>query len=48
MASPTSDALHAFAKRVVLSKLKLYGLLKEIKERGERVYGIGAPRGPAR
>jgi hypothetical protein len=39
----SSAALHAFAKRVVLSKLKLYALLKEIKERGERVYGIGAP-----
>ena len=38
-----SEALHAFARRVVLSKLKLYALLKEIKERGERIYGIGAP-----
>ena len=28
----TGDGLHAFAKRVVLSKLKLYALLKEIKE----------------
>ena len=43
-----SEALHAFARRVVLSKLKLYALLKEIKERGERIYGIGALRGPAR
>ena len=38
----TSEALHTFAKRVVLSKLKLYALLKEIKEAGERIYGIGA------
>ncbi len=39
----SSNALHAFAKQVVLSKLRLYALLGEIKERGKRVYGIGAP-----
>ena len=43
----SSNALHAFAKQVVLSKLRLYALLGEIKERGKRVYGIGAPSGPA-
>jgi hypothetical protein len=39
----TSAGLHDFAKRVVMSKLKLYVLLKQIKERGERIYGVGAP-----
>ena len=29
--------------RVVESKLRLYGLLHDIKQRGQRVYGIGAP-----
>jgi hypothetical protein len=28
---------------VVLSKLQLYSLLLEIKDKGERVYGISAP-----
>ena len=35
----TSEALHTFAKRVVLSKLKLYALLKEIKEAGSEFTG---------
>lgn len=39
----SSAALKSFARRVVLSKLKLYGLLKDIKEQGGRVYGVGAP-----
>lgn len=32
-----------FKKRVVLSKLALYNLLYEIKKKGKRIYGIGAP-----
>ena len=28
---------------MVESKLRLYGLLHDIKQRGQRVYGIGAP-----
>ena len=35
--------LEEFKDRVVLSKLQLYGLLREIKQRGENIYGIGAP-----
>ena len=35
--------LEEFKHRVVLSKLQLYGLLREIKQRGENIYGIGAP-----
>jgi hypothetical protein len=37
------QSLLAFKKRVVLSKLQLHSLLLDIKARGERVYGIGAP-----
>lgn len=39
------DAQHLkdFKDRVVQSKLELYGLLGEIKKRGQRIYGIGAP-----
>jgi SAM-dependent methyltransferase len=37
------DALQAFKRRVVRSKLDLYGLLRGIKSEGGRVYGIGAP-----
>jgi len=36
-------ALADFRRRVVLSKLALHRLLFDIKERGERIYGIGAP-----
>ena len=36
-------ALEQFKGRVVLSKLRLYSLLRSIKDRGERIYGIGAP-----
>ena len=32
-----------FKDRVVLSKLQLYGLLLEIKQKGGTIYGIGAP-----
>jgi SAM-dependent methyltransferase len=37
------EALQAFKRRVVQSKLDLYALLKGIKAAGERIYGIGAP-----
>jgi SAM-dependent methyltransferase len=37
------EALQAFKRRVVRSKLDLYGLLRGIKAEGGRVYGIGAP-----
>ena len=43
-----SAALHAFAKRVVMSKLKLYGLLKEIKDAASGSTGLAPRRGPAR
>src|SRR4249920_405502 len=39
----TPEKLRSFRSRVVQSKLDLYSLLKEIKARGHRVYGIGAP-----
>ena len=35
--------LERFRERVSRSKLELYALLKEIKAKGGRVYGIGAP-----
>jgi hypothetical protein len=35
--------LEEFKQRVVVSKLQLYGLLLDIKKRGGRIYGIGAP-----
>jgi len=38
-----TKALSDFKRRVVLSKLHLQGLLAGIKEKGQRVYGIGAP-----
>ena len=38
-----SAKLKEFRQKVVLSKLDLHGLLAEIRKRGERVYGIGAP-----
>jgi|TARA_B100001971_G_C18260946_1_gene586823 hypothetical protein len=37
------DSLIEFRNKVVLSKLQLYSLLLEIKDKGERVYGISAP-----
>ena len=39
------DAPHlkGFKDRVVQSKLELYALLREIKQQGRRIYGIGAP-----
>ncbi len=42
-AALTPDALARFRRGVVASKLGLYALLKDVKARGERVYGIGAP-----
>jgi hypothetical protein len=42
-AGPLADQLKAFRARMVRSKLELYSLLNEIKKRGGRVYGIGAP-----
>jgi hypothetical protein len=38
-----TDLLKEFKKRVVLSKLQLGSVLQSIKERGERIYGVGAP-----
>ncbi len=35
--------LRAFRDRVVLSKLKLQALLLGVRQRGQRVYGVGAP-----
>jgi hypothetical protein len=39
----TPEALHGFASRVAQSKLSLCGLLRDIKAKGHRIYGIGAP-----
>jgi hypothetical protein len=39
----TGWKLEDFKRRVVLSKLQLQALLLEIKNRGKRIYGIGAP-----
>jgi len=39
----TNAKLKAFKKNVVNSKVSLYALLKDIKSRGDRVYGLGAP-----
>jgi len=34
---------HNFKKNVVSSKLKLYSILKQLKDKGNKIYGIGAP-----
>ncbi|MBI3850089.1 MAG: class I SAM-dependent methyltransferase [Verrucomicrobia bacterium] len=39
----TDAKLQAFKQNVVNSKLALYALLADIKAKGERVYGLGAP-----
>lgn len=39
----TDTKLKAFKTNVVNSKLSLYALLKDIKAKGQRVYGVGAP-----
>ena len=38
-----AEQLTRFKDRVVESKLELYGLLRDIKRQGQRIYGIGAP-----
>ena len=40
---PMVDQLAAFSRRVVMSKLDLMAMLRDIKARGERVYAISAP-----
>jgi hypothetical protein len=42
-AALTPEKLDSFRSKVVQTKLDLYALLKEIKARGQRIYGIGAP-----
>jgi SAM-dependent methyltransferase len=37
------SAFASFRKRVIQSKVELHRLLAPIKERGDRIYGIGAP-----
>jgi len=37
------ENLDEFRKRVVLVKLELMALLRDIKKKGQRIYGIGAP-----
>jgi len=39
----TDERLEQFRRGVVSSKLGLYALLKDIKAKGQRVYGVGAP-----
>ncbi|OGG40910.1 methyltransferase [Candidatus Jorgensenbacteria bacterium RIFCSPLOWO2_01_FULL_45_25b] len=39
----SKEALDDFRKRTMLAKLDLVALLRDIKKRGGRVYGIGAP-----
>lgn len=38
-----TNRLRDFKRQIVRAKLRLYSLLFDIHERGERVYGIGAP-----
>jgi hypothetical protein len=38
-----AERLHSFKDQVVQSKLDLYGILRDIKKQGHRIYGIGAP-----
>lgn len=39
----SKESLMKFRDKVVLSKLELNSLLKDIKKKGERIYGISAP-----
>jgi len=39
----TDERVEQFRRGVVNSKLGLYALLKDIKAKGQRVYGVGAP-----
>ncbi len=41
--SLSEDKLHAFRRNAALTKMGLHSLVKEIKARGERIYGVGAP-----
>jgi alkanesulfonate monooxygenase SsuD/methylene tetrahydromethanopterin reductase-like flavin-dependent oxidoreductase (luciferase family) len=38
-----ADALDRFRRAVIVSKLGLHALLRDLKAKGKRVYGIGAP-----
>lgn len=38
-----TEAFDTFKHNVIMSKLQLYALLNEVKAKGGRVYGIGAP-----
>jgi len=38
-----TDRLAEFKRRVVLSKLALHAMVKDLKQKGARIYGIGAP-----
>jgi hypothetical protein len=38
-----TDRLAEFKRRVVLSKLALHAMVKDLKQTGARIYGIGAP-----
>jgi hypothetical protein len=38
-----TDRLAEFKRRVVLSKLALHALLRDLRQQGARIYGIGAP-----
>jgi hypothetical protein len=40
---PITKRLDEFKRQVVLSKLRLHALLLDLKQRGHRIYGIGAP-----
>lgn len=40
---PMRDQLRSFRRQVLRSKLDLYGLLRDIKAAGGRIYGISAP-----
>jgi len=39
----TPQRFEQFKKDVVQSKIKLYGLIEDIKNKGQKIYGIGAP-----
>ncbi|HYG75741.1 MAG TPA: class I SAM-dependent methyltransferase [Planctomycetota bacterium] len=38
-----TDSYKAFKQRVVMSKLQLHATMLDIKKKGQRIYGIGAP-----
>lgn len=39
----TSEKLKKFANQVVMTKLMLFAMIKDIKAQGQRIFGIGAP-----